>query len=231
MKKLLDVGCGSGGYINLSCYKELEKEYKIYGIDFLEENIISIKKRYPQGSFKFGDAHAIPFPEKSFDAVLARHVLEHVYDIKKTIKEIKRICKNNAEIFIAVPHPRFEHVMMHIIPHYLKKGHHHERIFNKDEFCKMLVQEGFKIEKITNDKWPIFILDLFFGFFASISKKVRMQDQTGIFVVGENDYTQKNKLDFFYQYLYLLINAFNNLLPFMNIIIPFEINVQAKYEK
>lgn len=231
MKKLLDVGCGSGGYINLSYYKELEKEYRIYGIDFLEENIISIKKRYPGGSFRVGDVHNLPFKDNSFDAILARHVLEHVYNIEKTIREIKRVCKKNALLFVAVPHPRFEHVMMYLIPHYMKKKHHHERIFNKDEFVKMLVREGFKIEKITNDKWPIFILDLFFGFLTSISKKVRMKEQTGIFVVGENDYTQKNKLDFLYKYFYLLINAFNSFLPFMNIIIPFEINVQAKYEK
>jgi len=231
MKKLLDVGCGSGGYINLSYYKKLEQEYKIYGIDFLKKNIRSIEKRYPQGSFKLGDVHVIPFPDKSFDAVLARHVLEHVYDIKKTIKEIKRICKKNAEVFIAIPHPRFEHVMMHIVPHYMKKRHHHERIFNRDEFIKMLAREGFRIEKITNDKWPIFVLDLFFGLLARISKKVKMQEQTGIFIVGENDYTQKNKLDFLYRYFYLLINVFNNLFPFMNRIIPFEIKLQAKYEK
>ncbi len=39
MKKLLDVGCGSGGYINLSYYKELEKEYRIYGIVMKEFSI------------------------------------------------------------------------------------------------------------------------------------------------------------------------------------------------
>ena len=129
MKKLLDVGCGSGGYINLSYYKKLEQDYKIYGIDFLKKNIHSIEKRYPGGFFRVGDIHNLPFKYNSFDAILARHVLEHVYDIEKTIREIKRVCKKNAEIFIAVPHPRFEHVMMHLVPHYMKKGHHHERNF------------------------------------------------------------------------------------------------------
>jgi ubiquinone/menaquinone biosynthesis C-methylase UbiE len=83
MKKL-NLGCGADikeGYINLDFMK-------LPGVDIVH-NI----NQFPW-----------PFKDNEFDLVFASHVLEHVEDLVKTMKELKRICKNNAKIIIRGPH-------------------------------------------------------------------------------------------------------------------------------
>jgi len=45
-----------------------------------------------------------PFKDNSFEEVYTSHVLEHVDDLIKTMKEIHRISKDKAKIIIRVPH-------------------------------------------------------------------------------------------------------------------------------
>lgn len=83
MKKL-NFGCGSKikeGWINVDLQKAK-------GIDF---------------SFDF---NKFPYPLKNnqFDYILVDNVLEHLEKPKEVIKELHRICKNNAMIEIIVPY-------------------------------------------------------------------------------------------------------------------------------
>jgi SAM-dependent methyltransferase len=45
-----------------------------------------------------------PFPDSSFDRVLALDVLEHVSDVRRTIEEVWRISKSGARLTVRVPH-------------------------------------------------------------------------------------------------------------------------------
>ncbi len=83
MKKL-NLGCGKDikkGYVNLDYIK-------LPGIDVVHDI-----EKFPW-----------PFKDNTFDVVYTSHVLEHVSDLNKTLKEIHRISKNNAEFIIRVPH-------------------------------------------------------------------------------------------------------------------------------
>lgn len=55
--------------------------------------------------FVVGDVQYLPFPDKSFDLVIARHVLEHLQDVDLFISEIKRVSKS---ILITTPSPFIE---------------------------------------------------------------------------------------------------------------------------
>lgn len=50
-----------------------------------------------------GDIHNIPLPDASFDAVMCKAVLEHVYDPKKAVDEIYRILRPDGIVFLYVP--------------------------------------------------------------------------------------------------------------------------------
>jgi SAM-dependent methyltransferase len=52
-------------------------------------------------SFKFEkiDAQSIPYADKTFDAVIANHMLYHVPDRKKAMAEVKRVLKNDGILF------------------------------------------------------------------------------------------------------------------------------------
>ncbi len=49
------------------------------------------------------DIHNMPFEDNSFDAILCNHVLEHVQDDKKAIKEINRVMKKDGFSILQVP--------------------------------------------------------------------------------------------------------------------------------
>jgi len=95
MKLALDVGCGKGT-LEARRYKDCE----FIGIDIVIEKERRIK------TVLRADAHYMPFRDRTFDYIVAHHVLEHVYHPLRVLQEIKRIWNGNGEIFIEVPNGR-----------------------------------------------------------------------------------------------------------------------------
>lgn len=79
--------------LNLGCGKDILKDFENYDIK-------------PTRGAKKIDLNKIPYPFKDnhADYILLRHVFEHLADLNITLKELKRITKNNGEIKIVVPH-------------------------------------------------------------------------------------------------------------------------------
>jgi len=106
VKKILDLGCGSGGYI-VSLAKN---GFEVYGLDFSMEAIeVSkswLKEEGYEGNLKLGSIYKkLPYEDNVFDAVLSFRVIHHatIDDIRKMIKELERILKPQGLIFITVP--------------------------------------------------------------------------------------------------------------------------------
>jgi len=91
---VLDVGCGSGYLIRL-----IENDFKVTGLDFCKSPDYHIINNGT--SFIEADATTLPFKDNSFDTVICAHTLEHIVDIYKAIKELKRVCKK--KLIIIVP--------------------------------------------------------------------------------------------------------------------------------
>lgn len=100
---LLDVGCGTG--------KLLLKTAEIYpsstfaGLDISEGMFESAQKKTQRNSlsniqFQKGDVQNIPFPNDSFDRVVAMHMLYHASDIDKALSEISRVLKPEGMVVV-----------------------------------------------------------------------------------------------------------------------------------
>jgi len=86
-KTILDVGCG------YKPWKFLLKEFEYKGMDIdftYKPDII-------------GDASNIPLVENSVDGLIYSEVLEHVQNLDKALKELRRTAKNDALVFISTP--------------------------------------------------------------------------------------------------------------------------------
>ena len=88
----LNLGCGNklyDGYVNVD-------KFDIYNIDIKHD-----LEKFPY-----------PFNDNSVEEIILSHVLEHIGQdpdiFMKILKELYRICKNQALIKIAVPHPRHD---------------------------------------------------------------------------------------------------------------------------
>jgi SAM-dependent methyltransferase len=49
------------------------------------------------------DASRLPFPDASFDAIIASHSLEHFERLETALQELGRVVRPSGSIFIAVP--------------------------------------------------------------------------------------------------------------------------------
>lgn len=97
--KVLDVGCCSG--IG-SFYIAQKVGCDILGVDAVEEFVKNCKIKAV-----LGDMQALPFQDNSFDALIMFHVIGHVLDPRKALKEAKRVLKLRGRMVIATPNRNF----------------------------------------------------------------------------------------------------------------------------
>lgn len=100
---VLDSGCGDG----ILCVMLAKKGCIVTGVDLSEPNIVACKKyAQDQGvgdkvTFLVGDAENLPAADKSFEYVISSHVLEHVPDFVRGVRELNRVAKKT--VIAAIP--------------------------------------------------------------------------------------------------------------------------------
>ena len=99
--KILDIGCGNCQMLD----KLKELGHQVYGLDLSPLRVLKNRKRLK--NIEFGYAEEIPFEDNFFDIVIAQEVLEHVFDLKKALSEIKRVLKTNGKTYIQVPYKNY----------------------------------------------------------------------------------------------------------------------------
>jgi SAM-dependent methyltransferase len=77
------------------------------------------------------DAHDIPFPDNSFDGVIAQAVLEHVVDPYRCCEEIYRVLKKNGVVYAETPFMQQIHGGRYDFTRFTYLGH--RRLFRKFE--------------------------------------------------------------------------------------------------
>jgi SAM-dependent methyltransferase len=116
------------------------------------DNYITADIESPLAKVKM-DIHQIPFPENRFDVVLCNHVLEHVADDIKAMREIHRVLKPRGyailqvPFFAPVPEVTFEDNTI-TDPRAREKAFgqdDHVRMFGKD-YAKRIDRSGLKAE-------------------------------------------------------------------------------------
>jgi len=94
-KRILDVGCGSGGVLrDFIKYGALPEN--LYGIDLLLDRIETAKKLSPHINFYLGSATELPFENEFFDIVMQFTVFTSILDYsmkQKIAKEMLRVLK------------------------------------------------------------------------------------------------------------------------------------------
>jgi SAM-dependent methyltransferase len=95
---LLDVGCGSGHYLDLMRALGWSR---VVGVDIGSR---AIRTATGSGLEAYeGELRSVQFPDATFDAVSMSHVLEHVDDPVALLQEVRRVTKPGGRIAIVVP--------------------------------------------------------------------------------------------------------------------------------
>ena len=106
MKRILDLGCGSGRH---TVYLA-EKGFKVYGTD-ISETALAMTEKWLKSENLSAEllihdlSSKLPFVDDFFDAVISVQVIHHarIGTIRKVIKEIERDLKPRGLIFVTVP--------------------------------------------------------------------------------------------------------------------------------
>lgn len=139
-KKILDIGCSSGHFVNTLS----QKGFKVTGIDIVHEFIKFAQKNYSGNFLNLDITQKLPFKNKEFDTIFIRNVLEHIKDDKKALIEAIRIGKR---VIVIVPHKTAKKIKSKglIFSHYQDKSH--LRNYTKKTLKKLVADCNSKLIK------------------------------------------------------------------------------------
>jgi 2-polyprenyl-3-methyl-5-hydroxy-6-metoxy-1,4-benzoquinol methylase len=101
--KLLDVGCGDGGFL----HRMHTLGWAPTGLDFDGKAIENAKALYGKSmTVMHTDLLGAGFPEGEFDAVTMNHVIEHVPDPVGVLREARRVLKVGGRLVVTTPNIR-----------------------------------------------------------------------------------------------------------------------------
>jgi len=163
---ILDVGCGDGFYLYL--LSKIDSTFKLTGVDI---NVHSLKSAEANLKGKKvdliqADVLKLPFPNDTFDKIIASEVLEHVNGDNSALTEINRVLKKGGIFVLSVPHKNYPFfwdpinwTLDHLFDIHIKSGfwagiwNQHLRLYTEDSLQTLLKKGGFKkstIAKLTH---------------------------------------------------------------------------------
>jgi SAM-dependent methyltransferase len=91
-----------------------------------------------------GDATALPFPDASFDRVVAAEVLEHLLDDRAAMAELARVLRPGGVLAVTVPRYWPEVVNWALSHEYHEVEGGHVRIYRRSQLCERLGSVGLR---------------------------------------------------------------------------------------
>lgn len=136
---VLDVGCGFGPLTDYLRGKGIHAT----GVDLLEPCILAGQARYPQADLKVAKTESLEFPDKSFDTIVLKDVIHHVYeedDVGEFLADVKRVARRR--VVILDPNPMFilllaRRVIGHIDP-----------VCSPADAVRVVTAAGFKVVRL-----------------------------------------------------------------------------------
>ncbi len=134
--RLLDVGCGAGGMLEL-----LSRFGAVEGIDSSPELVAHCHARgFP--AVWLGAAYALPADAERYDAACAFDVIEHIPDDVRALTEMRRVLVPGGRAFVSVPAYQFLYANNDRVAH-------HERRYTPRGLRRALLAAGLEPVQVT----------------------------------------------------------------------------------
>ena len=117
-------------------HQYLKKKATVTTVDLLPEFYRSIDK-----SIDFSDATHLKFENETFDVVVANHILEHIPEDLKAIKEINRVLKNRGFAILQVPYS--ENLKTTIEEPFINNPELQERLYGQKDHVRIYSLENY----------------------------------------------------------------------------------------
>jgi SAM-dependent methyltransferase len=148
--QVLDLGCGFGRH----AFEVYRRGANVVAVDWSAEEVEQVNAMFramrAEGEASpellaravRGDLTALPFPDNSFDAVIASEVLEHIPADEAAFAEIARVVKPGGRVALTVPRWWPERVCWALSDEYHDVAGGHVRIYKGDEMADKMRAAG-----------------------------------------------------------------------------------------
>jgi SAM-dependent methyltransferase len=93
--RVLEIGCGLGGVL-----RHLESDHRTSGVDLSSFALARARHDLARSGLAAAEATELPFRGQTFDAVLAKHVLEHLADPAAALAELARVLRSPGGLLV-----------------------------------------------------------------------------------------------------------------------------------
>lgn len=153
--RVLDLGCGAGrhafesarrGCTTMASDRDLDELRAVTDMFSAMDGAGEIDSPAGRqiGHAVVADATALPYPDASFDRIIAAEVLEHIVDDERAIAELARVLRPGGTIAVTVPAQAAERVCWALSADYhapaVPDGH--VRIYSSEELREKLAAAG-----------------------------------------------------------------------------------------
>ena len=163
-EQVLELGGHRSGVLP---YLEAHANIRGWGLDispnWVHAQNTAARERGSAAQWMLGDAHALPFPDRSFDAVVAFDVFEHLADLPLAVGEVFRVLRPGGRMVCHLPVQDIGGSldgMQHArdpadyAARQASVGHYHERMPTRQRMRVLLEHHGFHvIDMISFNVW------------------------------------------------------------------------------
>jgi SAM-dependent methyltransferase len=152
-ERVLDLGCGGGRH----AFELYRRGAHVVAFDHNAEELAEVATMFlamslsgevgdgAEAQVVQGDVLSLPFPDGSFDAVIAAEVLEHIPDDERAMAEITRIVRPGGRVAVTVPRWWPEKINWALSREYHDIPGGHVRIYKGTEVTERLEATGLTV--------------------------------------------------------------------------------------
>jgi SAM-dependent methyltransferase len=151
--RMLDLGCGGGRH----AFEALRRGARVVALDRDEDELtqaLSLMAAMAEagetvppaaGAVTRGDALGLPFPDGTFDRVIAAEVLEHIPTDEAALAELVRVLRPGGTIAVTVPRWLPERICWALSDEYHGKPGGHVRIYKASQLAGRMARAGLDV--------------------------------------------------------------------------------------
>lgn len=151
---LLDLGCGNGRHT----YEALRRGAEVVSLDLDPEPLAKVGSMVAAMKLEgelppdahwigiVGNALSLPFPDNTFDRVIASEILEHIESDEAAMNEMARVMQPEARAAVSVPRFWPETICWALSEEYRTNPGGHVRIYRFSQLVGRLRRAGLKLQ-------------------------------------------------------------------------------------
>lgn len=151
--KLLDVGCGTGMFLNVC----KENGWKVFGIE-PDDDARAIAEQINQSTIKTDVLNS--FQDEQFNIISLWHVLEHVHQLNETIDWLYERLAVDGSLIIAVPNHESEDAAIYANKWAAYDVPRHLYHFSQKTIKQLFEQHNFRLEETLPMKFDSFYVSM-----------------------------------------------------------------------